>query len=291
MKTDDIITVENCKKIYDTYFRNWALKYCDSQFEHKIFTENNEDGIISKIFAEIGSKNKFFVEFGARDGFHQSNTAALREFEGWNGVLFDVEGEDKSLNLFPRFLTVESVLDVFSEFRVPTDFDFLSVDIDGNDYWITQKILSQYRPTVVVVETNQLFGPDETFSIEYNPDHVHVYDCRYFGASLAAFNELFKNNGYSLCYCIDQNGFFIRNDSLKNLSLMKNYVGEIENLFLPRIPRSYTALTDGNVVEMSKSRVERMAVLGEKPVNMTPNIDRSMRREDPKNRTWVNTTN
>lgn len=45
----------------------------------------------------------------------------------------------------------ENALKIFKENKIPREFDFLSVDIDGNDYWVTKELLKEYRPAVISV--------------------------------------------------------------------------------------------------------------------------------------------
>ena len=78
MKTSELITVEACTQLYQDYRLNWARKGLN-EFAETIHSENGEDGIVQKIFSDIGLGGKFYVEFGAWDGVHLSNTCNLRE--------------------------------------------------------------------------------------------------------------------------------------------------------------------------------------------------------------------
>ena len=64
----------------------------------------------------------------------------------------------------------------------------LSLDMDGNDYWILNSLLDCVQPPVVVFEFNPHCGPDRSLTIPYQPDFrldfsVQPYRC---GASLPA---------------------------------------------------------------------------------------------------------
>ncbi|MGC8643998.1 MAG: hypothetical protein ACP5XB_29415, partial [Isosphaeraceae bacterium] len=59
-----------------------------NRHEFQAFSQNGEDGIIAEIFQRIGVTNRYFVEFGASDGF-ENNTALLVRPLGWRGLWID----------------------------------------------------------------------------------------------------------------------------------------------------------------------------------------------------------
>ncbi len=94
------------------------------------------------------------------------------------------------------------------------DVDLLSLDVDGNDYWVWQA-LTACSGRVVVLEYNSMFGPDRAVTIPYDPkfnrrDHRFCY----FGASLAALTKLSASKGYRLVAVepTGVNAFFLRDD-------------------------------------------------------------------------------
>jgi len=112
-----------------------------------------------------------------------------------------------------EFITAENIESLFAKYQVPREFDLLSIDIDGNDFWVWQKI--GYRPRVVVIEYNAHFAPDLRRSIPYDP----AFQWRgtdYFGASLLAMKELGQSKGYTLVHCerTGANAFFVATDTL-----------------------------------------------------------------------------
>lgn len=50
-----------------------------------------------------------------------------------------------------EFITPDKAIEIFKKYNIPKYLDFLSVDIDGNDYWVTKAILDYYRPSVISV--------------------------------------------------------------------------------------------------------------------------------------------
>lgn len=182
--------------------------------ERQVYSQGGEDGVIARIFQCIGTRNRYFVEFGAWDGQHWSNTANLRIHEGWNGLLIDRDGARRNEALVkPHSITCENVNEVFAQYGVPHDLDLLSMDIDGNEYWVWQALT--YRPRVVVIEYNMGFANDVAKTIAYRPDHEWD-DSGYHGASLAALRKLGRSKGYSLIYTDSwvPNAFFVADEEL-----------------------------------------------------------------------------
>ena len=132
------------------------------RFGFKVYSQNDEDGIIQEIFRRIGTTNKTFVEFGVQDGL-ESNCHWLL-FNGWKGLWIDGDtecfrrlqkhfekplstGRLKALN---AFITVDNINKLIGkDGNINGEIDLLSVDIDGNDYWVWEKI-NCIQPRVVV---------------------------------------------------------------------------------------------------------------------------------------------
>jgi hypothetical protein len=180
--------------------------------------------VLEEIFSRIGTTNKRFVEFGVSQGT-ENNTAYLL-LCGWKGVW--IEGSEKFFASIQKtfapliasgqlitknaFITAENIESLFQEMKVPEEPDLISIDIDGNDYWIW-KAISAYRPRVLVIEYNSLLGPSQPLAMPYDPKWVWDRGM-HFNSSLKAYELLGKEKGYSLVYCniVGNNAFFVRND-------------------------------------------------------------------------------
>ena len=92
----------------------------------------------------------------------------------------------------------ENIESLLARYGVPEDFDLLSIDIDGNDYWVW-KALTQFRPSVLVIEYNIHFPLDDACTVPYDPERVWDHS-GYHGASLAALRKLGTAKGYSLVH-------------------------------------------------------------------------------------------
>ncbi len=186
----------------------------------RLASQNQEDGILWALFSQIGVTNKRFVELGS--GASGGNAAMLAGEFGWCGLL--VEGDRGKLEYagrrFPRttavsaWITPETVNALLEEHGYAGEVDLLSVDVDGNDYWVWQAI-TVCSPRVLMLEYNSMFGPERAVSVPYDPkfsrrDHRFCY----YGASLAAMTRLSARKGYRLVAVepTGVNAFFLRND-------------------------------------------------------------------------------
>jgi len=196
-------------RIYDNIETKLQKDINLREYSKAVYSQNGEDGIIDCIFKLIGTTNKYYVEFGTQDGT-ECNTRYLRERENWTGLLMDGDNNNKYINLHKEFITAENINDLFKKYSVPQEFDLLSIDIDGNDWYVWNNL--KYTPRVVVIEYNSSFGLDDKI-IEYKADYYFNHTL-YFGASITALYNLGRSKGYSLVGTDNQgvNLFFIRND-------------------------------------------------------------------------------
>jgi hypothetical protein len=193
--------------------------------EFSVYSQFGEDGIIQFITHHLQDKikNKIFVEIGVQN-YTEANTRFLLENDAWQGVIFDACLPDiKQIhasdfywrnNLFAKhaFVTRDNVNSLLTDLQLPSDIGLLSVDIDGNDYWVLQKI-EAVKPAIVIVEYNSFFGAQAAISLPYRENFVwqQHHPATYFGASLAAFCFHLENHGYELLgsTIAGNNAFFV----------------------------------------------------------------------------------
>jgi hypothetical protein len=205
------------------------------KFEHKIYSQNGEDGITMKLIELIygdNATNKFYVEFGVETGI-ECNTKVLRELYKWNGLQMDGGNEDISINLRKEFVKKDNIIELFKKYQVPEHINLLSVDIDFNDFYCLKEILAVHRCDIIICEYNATHPPSEDKIVIY--DEYGCWDgTNYFGASLLALDKLGKKYNYSLVYC-NANGvncFFVHNNILINNTHFAN-IGTIEHIYKP----------------------------------------------------------
>jgi len=196
-----------------------------NKYEKRIFSQNGEDGIIEELFSRIGTTNRYFVEFGVQSGLEcmSKNLACSHH---WSGVM--IEGHPLNYQhlranyaAFPNvvthysFITRENIAEIFAQLHVPIEFDLLTIDLDGIDYWVWQALTS-YKPRVVIMEYNASFPPPQKMVVAYDPQFMWN-GTTYFGASLTSLAELGNQLGYDLIGTDSKgvNAFFIRRDLCK----------------------------------------------------------------------------
>ncbi|MDR1653385.1 MAG: hypothetical protein LBS01_07045 [Prevotellaceae bacterium] len=197
--------------------------------EFSAFSQNGEDGIIEEIFKRIGTTNQFFVEFGTESGVETNSTYLL--YKGWKGVFIDGSRKNvedihnffsgvisqSRLQVLCSFITAENIETLLDSADVPKELDFLSIDIDRNDYYVWNAIKA-YRPRVVCIEYNAVFRPGCEFVVPY--EATSMWDgSSHTGASLESLYKLGIQKGYKLVGCCfaGVNAFFVREDLVKNL--------------------------------------------------------------------------
>lgn len=205
----------------------------------KITSQNGEDGIIDYIFKNIGTTNQKSCEIG----FHSTecNTLELMK-KGWNCLFVDynynqVRDFKKKYSNFKKSNAIqckvdkENINEILIQNNMSGSIDFLSLDVDGNDYYILKNI-SICSPRVLCIEYNASFGPEICCSVPYNsnrPDST----VDYWGASYNAFVKLLKDY-YLVAVTSGVNLFFIRKD------INLNNILKIEKAWQPPYSSTYT---------------------------------------------------
>lgn len=160
----------------------------------KKIVNQSDEPMVLQLLRMIGTTNKVAVDIGARDGGPDSNTFRLRTKYRWQCYLWDAH--PKAPCVHEAWITAENIEETFRAAGVPASFDLLSIDVDGNDFYLWQAV-SHYWPRVVVIEYNSSFGPGDSRVIPYDPDRQ--WDkTNYYGASATAFQKLGREKGYSL---------------------------------------------------------------------------------------------
>lgn len=191
-------------------------------FGFKVYSQNDEDGIIEEIFRRLGVEAGTFAEIGVENGL-ECNTLYLAH-KGWRGVWLEANAKHGKfirskfdsllgarLQLLIGFVTAENVNDLLEHPDIAVrEFDLLSIDIDGNDIHLFRAL--RCRPKVICIEYNSKWPPNIRKAPVYSQRRWPGTD--YMGASLAALTDSAAEKGYRLVATnlTGANAFFVRND-------------------------------------------------------------------------------
>jgi hypothetical protein len=199
--------------------------------EFKVFSQFGEDGIIQYLIHKVPIENDVFVEFGVED-YSESNTRFLLCNDNWRGLIIDsgtghVEFLKRSgldwrhhIDAVTAFVNRDNINELIGKSGIGGDIGLLSVDIDGNDYWVLEA-LDVVSPRILVAEYNSTFG-DAAVTVPYDAnfrrDVAHSSHL-YWGASLTALCRSATRKGYALVggNSAGNNAFFVREDALGEL--------------------------------------------------------------------------
>jgi hypothetical protein len=205
---------------------SWQPKTLN-QAEFQVFSQWGDDGIIQYLLDIICVSNQQFIEFGV-ETYTESNTRFLLMNDNWSGFVIDGSSDNiqhiqkdriswrYDLQSLCAFITKENINQLMDASGFGNRIGLLSVDIDGNDYWIWQTIDS-LESDIVIVEYNAVFGHEQPVSIPYDPrfrrSKAHSSNL-FWGASLAALEHLGKQKGYRLVgtNTSGNNAYFVNED-------------------------------------------------------------------------------
>ncbi len=197
------------------------------EHEYGVFSQWGEDGLIEYLVSRVPIERPWFIEFGV-ENYREANTRFLLVTRNWRGLVIDGSEDNiqdirddnvswrHELEARCSFITRENVNDLFRDAGFTGDLGLLSIDIDGNDYWVWEAI-DVVSPRIVVIEYNSLFGPQRAVTVPYDPAFVRSkkhHSNLYCGASIAALARLGARKGYALVggNSAGNNAFFVRED-------------------------------------------------------------------------------
>jgi len=200
-----------------------------SDVEFQVFSQWGEDGIIDWLVSALPPLPEIFIEFGVED-YTEANTRYLLQNRDWRGLVIDGSRENMmrlvcgprhwmhDLTATARFITRDNIDSIITGSGFGGEIGILSIDIDGNDYWVWEAIQS-VNPVIVICEYNSVFGDVHPVSIPHTPDFERLtghHSGQYFGASIKALMHLAERKGYTFLGTPSTgvNAFFIPQRSL-----------------------------------------------------------------------------
>ena len=195
-----------------------------NDLDYKVFSQAGEDGIIDYLLYSLNIKKPKFIEIGVGD-YRESNTRFVYERASCKGLIIDVtENLEKkvkdNVNFWKGDLTVvekeigtENITEILDEKKFSKDIDLFSIDIDGIDYWVLEKLPNEFSK-IIVAEYNACFGDKLMVSVpnikKFQRQKYH-YSHLCFGASIKALTNLLDKKGYIFLgsNLLRTNAFFI----------------------------------------------------------------------------------
>ena len=194
-------------------------------WEFSGFSQNGEDGLLDYLIKQLKISDRDFLEIGSSNGV-ENNTAWLAVAKRFSGIM--VEGSEEAVqkakkfvdqfcigvDVFNLWVNVENGKDLINKMSSLTP-DIFSIDIDGNDYYITKSLMDLgLKPKIIIVEYNSAFGPLESKTIEYDK-HMLIRNGKgmdfseetrlYYGVSIKGWQNYFSSIGYRFV-TVDSNG-------------------------------------------------------------------------------------
>ena len=196
--------------------------------EFRVSSQWGEDGIIEWLINKIPACGGTFVEFGV-ENYRESNTRFLLQHRNWRGLVLDGNGAQLNrlkhdpifwrhdLTAIEAFITPDNINEHISKAGFDGDIGLLSIDIDGQDFWVLEA-LDVVSPKILVCEYNAVLGDLHAITVPRDPNFRRLdahWSGQYFGASLAAIRLLAERKGYVFCGTNSNgvNAFFVRSDA------------------------------------------------------------------------------
>lgn len=203
---------KNLQGLVELLLRNESIsknpKAGINKYELKFCSSGGVDGLLLYIFSKTGTANHRFVEIGVGNG-KECNTANLALNFGWSGLMLEAHNGNANfaryyyknypVKVLYCWVTAENINKILLENDIKGEIDLLSIDINGNDYWIW-KAVDIIKPRVVVIEYNRNLKDKEVVKYDPNFDRDKEPSGKY-GASLQALKELAGIKGYKLICC------------------------------------------------------------------------------------------
>ena len=181
-----------------------------NNLEYSVYSQWGDDGIISFLIKKLKLSQKPFIEFGVEDYTECNSRLSLEKFN-MSGLVIECDKKNYQkinqselkwkydLKLVNKFITSKNINQIIKSSNLGPDLAYLSIDIDGNDYWIWESLDNSLKPDFVIIEFNSIFGQKLDISTIYrenfNRKSEH-FSCLLYGASIQALIRLAKSKGY-----------------------------------------------------------------------------------------------
>ncbi len=187
----------------------------------RLRSQHEEDGILLALLDAAGVRTRRFIEIGC--GGSGGSAAVLAHDMGWSGLMVDASPRAVSMlghelrtnpdvHVVEALVTPDTINTLVRDHGLEGEVDLLSIDVDSIEYWL-MAALDACTARVVVLEYNAYFGPERAVTTPAGGPPADR-PLEYYGASLAALEQVARDKGYGLVLCEQQgvNAFFVRHD-------------------------------------------------------------------------------
>jgi len=205
------------------------VQHIPSKARVNTYSYLDEQSVIKENLKALGlEKCGYCVDIAASDGISMSNTYSLYQ-DGWTGLAVEFDPQKfaslatsyrvfSSVNLAKCMVTPNNVVSLLLANETPKEIAFLSLDIDGYDYFVLDQILAQYRPKLICTEINEKIPPPIKFTVKWDPSYVWAED-HFYGQSISQLYKLINKYKYSLVELHYNNAFLIPSELCSKTSL------------------------------------------------------------------------
>ncbi len=243
------------------------------EVEFSAFSQFGEDGIIDWIVSKIPNIKKIFLEIGTQD-YWESNTRFLIKSRNWKGYIFEGSKKDvlkiKSQQIYWQnnlkavhvFVDKDNINQLINNYINEKNIGLLSIDIDGNDYWVLDSI-EDLSPSIIVCEFNSIFGDKFKLSVPYDKNFIKKdkhFSNLYFGSSINALIALMEKKQYFFLGTGSRgvNAFFIKNE-------FKSFISDkVKNI--TKFPSQAREAVDQNGKKKFSNIMNEVKILGDQDV-------------------------
>jgi len=147
--------------------------------KYKYGSQFGETGIVLSLLELFNIKPKFCVEFGSGKVSSHTGTANIREICNkykCDSIYFDSNERNRNKSdkkyrkkIFIEIITSLNINDIFGKYKIPADIDVLSIDIDGQDFYVWKAL--KYQPKIVIIEYNPGLSPEVDLIMHKDDEH------------------------------------------------------------------------------------------------------------------------
>ena len=134
------------------------------------YSQSQQDLFVHKIFGE--NYSGFFLDIGAGYNFEEdkkinSNSLFLEQC-GWKGIAIDIDLnrlQNRTCMVHAEKIgDVRSISDILKQLNCPKLIDYISIDIDGDDFKVLKNIIeNNYEFKILTYEHDLYSGKDSSF--------------------------------------------------------------------------------------------------------------------------------